>query len=96
MARAHRAGEGFADGRRLLASLIVQARVYLNLEGTENLAARHVRVGSWAAVRHNARMLQHCLSKQTLCRRDCRPHGAPAPSDAPRMLIPFEGMRPAV
>jgi hypothetical protein len=29
--------------------------------------------GSWAAVRHNARMLQHCLSKQTLCRRDCRP-----------------------
>src|SRR5216684_3647899 len=28
---------------------------------------------TWAAVRHNARMLQHCLSKQTLCRRDCGP-----------------------
>jgi putative restriction endonuclease len=24
-------------------------------------------------VRHNARMLQHCLSKQTLCQRDCGP-----------------------
>src|ERR1700720_29345 len=30
-------------------------------------------LGSGAAVRHNARMLQHCLSKQTSCRRDCRP-----------------------
>jgi hypothetical protein len=29
--------------------------------------------GSGAAVRHNARMLQHCLSKQTLCQRDCEP-----------------------
>ena len=28
---------------------------------------------TWAAVRHNARMLQHCLNKQTLCPRDCRP-----------------------
>jgi len=28
------------------------------------------RFGSWAAVRHNARIRQHCLSKQTLCRRD--------------------------
>ena len=34
-------------------------------------AAIDVLFGSWAAVRHNARMLQHCLSKQTLCRRDC-------------------------
>ena len=25
------------------------------------------RFGSWAAVRHNALMLQHCLNKQTLC-----------------------------
>jgi hypothetical protein len=25
-----------------------------------------------AAVQHNARMLQHCLNKQTLGRRDCR------------------------
>jgi hypothetical protein len=30
-----------------------------------------VGFGSWAAVRHNAWMLQHCLSKQTLCLRDC-------------------------
>jgi hypothetical protein len=29
--------------------------------------------GSLAVVRHNLRMLQHCLSKQTLCRRGCRP-----------------------
>jgi hypothetical protein len=29
--------------------------------------------GSWAAVRQNARVLEHCPSKQTLCRRDCRP-----------------------
>jgi hypothetical protein len=28
---------------------------------------------TWAAVQHNARMLQHCLSKQTLCPRDCKP-----------------------
>src|SRR5580700_11494369 len=28
---------------------------------------------TWAAVRHNARRLQHCLTKQTLCRRDYRP-----------------------
>ena len=25
---------------------------------------------------HNARMLQHCLSEQTLCRRDCGPLSA--------------------
>jgi hypothetical protein len=30
-------------------------------------------LGSWAAVHHTARMLQHCLTKQTACRRDCRP-----------------------
>jgi hypothetical protein len=29
--------------------------------------------GLWAAVRHNTRMLQHCLSKQTLCQCDCGP-----------------------
>src|SRR6266566_4894694 len=29
--------------------------------------------GSWAVVRHNAQMFQHCLSKQTLCRRGCEP-----------------------
>src|ERR1700720_1039002 len=26
-----------------------------------------------APVRHNARMLQQCVNKQTLCRRDCGP-----------------------
>ena len=35
-----------------------------------------LRLGSSAVVRHNALMLQHCLRKQTLCRRDCRPLGA--------------------
>jgi hypothetical protein len=30
-------------------------------------------LGSWAAVRHNARMLQDSPSKQTPCRRHCRP-----------------------
>jgi hypothetical protein len=32
---------------------------------------RNGRIGSWAAGRRNACMLQHCLNKQTLCRRDC-------------------------
>jgi hypothetical protein len=40
------------------------------------------RVGSRAAVRRNARMLQHCLSKQTLCRRDCGPLERQEPSFA--------------
>ena len=35
-----------------------------------------LRLGSSAVVRHNALMLQHCLRKQTLCRRDCGPLGA--------------------
>src|ERR1700755_3192139 len=41
---------------------------------------------TWAAVRHNARMRQHCLSKQTLCRRDCRPLECELPTsrDPPR------------
>jgi DNA-binding HxlR family transcriptional regulator len=35
------------------------------------------RFGSWAAVRHNAWMLRHCVSKQTLCRSDCKPLECP-------------------
>src|SRR5438128_3579821 len=28
---------------------------------------------TWAAVRHHPSMLQHCLNKQIICRRDCGP-----------------------
>src|SRR4029077_15243682 len=34
---------------------------------------RDVAFGSWAAVRHDALILQHCLRQQTLCRRDSAP-----------------------
>jgi hypothetical protein len=37
------------------------------------ITAANRGVGWGTAVRHNAPMLQHCLSKQTLRRRNCRP-----------------------
>jgi hypothetical protein len=40
--------------------------------GHTAVGRRNIWFGSLEVVWHNARMLQHCLGKQTLCRRDCR------------------------
>ena len=52
-----------------LASSSSEAATPINPADSSNLM--RVRNGSWAAVRHNARMLQQCLSKRTLCQCDC-------------------------
>jgi hypothetical protein len=52
---------------------------------------RNDRLGSTAAVRYNARVLQPCLSKQTLCCRDCRPLGIRAAARGNKEIGRLEG-----
>jgi len=54
---------------------VIGARIRVPLAEAQLLIVNtsDVGLGSWTAVRQTVAMLQHCLNKQTLCRRDCEP-----------------------